>query len=89
MKTQLTQIALLNILSSSSETAQALKPNNRPNQLHSVSFLQLDAEEMMETQNKMMAQSSLMELGRYFNSKDEPIVLAQTHNHARLVLSNK
>lgn len=30
-----------------------------------------------------------MELGRYFNSKDEPIVLSQTHNHARLVLSNK
>jgi len=28
-----------------------------------------------------------MELGRFFNSKDEPIVLAQTHNHARLVLT--
>jgi hypothetical protein len=38
--------------------------------------LQLDAEEQMESQNKMMASSSLMELGRYFNSKDEPIVLS-------------
>jgi len=27
-----------------------------------------------------------MELGRYFNSKDEPIVLSQSHNHARIVL---
>jgi hypothetical protein len=40
----------------------------------------------MESQNKV---SSMMELGRYFNSRDEPIVLSQTHNHARLVLSNK
>ena len=89
MKTQLSQLALLNILSSSSKTALALKPSNKPNQLHSVSFLQLDAEEMMESQSKIMAQTSLMELGRYFNSKDEPIVLSQVHNHARLVLSNK
>jgi hypothetical protein len=43
----------------------------------------------MGNQNKMMVESSMMELGRYFNNKDEPIVLAQSHNHARLVLSNK
>lgn len=30
-----------------------------------------------------------MELGRFFNSKDEPIVLSQTSNHARLKLDNK
>ncbi len=30
-----------------------------------------------------------MELGRYFNSNDQPIVLAQTGNHARLRLANK
>lgn len=29
----------------------------------------------------------MMELGRFFNSKGEPIVLSQTHNHARLVLT--
>ena len=30
---------------------------------------------------------SVMELGRYFNSKDEPIVLSKDHSHARLVLT--
>ena len=29
----------------------------------------------------------MAELGRFFNAKDEPIVLSQTHNHARLVLT--
>ena len=29
---------------------------------------------------------SEMELGRYFNSRDEPIVLSQSKSHARLVL---
>ena len=33
--------------------------------------------------------SASMDLGRYFNSKDQPIVLSQTSNHARLKLSNK
>jgi hypothetical protein len=31
----------------------------------------------------------MMELGRYFNSKDEPIVLSKTNNHARLVLQRR
>jgi hypothetical protein len=30
-----------------------------------------------------------MELGRYYNSKDESIILAQSHNHARLVLNKR
>lgn len=30
-----------------------------------------------------------MELGRYFNSKDEPILLSKDHNHARLVLTQR
>lgn len=30
-----------------------------------------------------------MELGRFFNSKDQPIVLSQTGNHARLKLNNQ
>jgi hypothetical protein len=30
-----------------------------------------------------------MELGRFYNSKDESIILAQTHNHARLVLNKR
>lgn len=30
-----------------------------------------------------------MELGRYFNSKGEPIVLSKDHNHARLVLTRR
>lgn len=34
-----------------------------------------------------VTESALMELGRFFNSKDEPIVLSQEQNHARLVLT--
>jgi len=34
-------------------------------------------------------ENRLMELGRYFNADDEPIVLSQSHNHARLVLTRK
>jgi hypothetical protein len=89
MKKQVSQLALLNVVSNSNKIAFALNPINRAKSLHSVSFLQLDAEEQMENQSQMMVESSMMELGRFFNSKDEPIVLSQTHNHARLVLSNK
>ena len=32
---------------------------------------------------------STMELGRYFNSKGEPILLSQDHSHARLVLTRR
>jgi hypothetical protein len=28
----------------------------------------------------------MAELGRYFNARDEPIILSQSHNHARVVL---
>jgi hypothetical protein len=45
----------------------------------------LEVEEGLSQKESLM-ESSMMELGRYFNSKDEPIVLAKTNNHARLVL---
>lgn len=41
------------------------------------------------SQKESLMESSMMELGRYFNSKDEPIVLAKTNNHARLVLQRR
>ena len=36
-----------------------------------------------------LTESAMMELGRFFNSKDEPIVLSQEQNHARLVLTRR
>ena len=36
-----------------------------------------------------IAESSEMELGRYFNAKDEPIVLSRTKKHARLALTRR
>lgn len=48
----------------------------------------LGQKESMHSQEFLM-ESSMMELGRYFNSKDEPIVLSKTNNHARLVLQRR
>lgn len=48
----------------------------------------LEVEEGLN-QKEFLMESSMMELGRYFNSKDEPIVLAKTNNHARLVLQRR
>ena len=31
----------------------------------------------------------MTELGRFFNSKDEPIILSKDHKHARLVLTRR
>jgi len=36
-----------------------------------------------------LLEQTLSELGRFFNSKDQPIVLSQSHNHARLVLKRQ
>jgi len=39
--------------------------------------------------NTALKESAMMELGRYFGSNDEPIVLSQSHNHARVVLNRR
>ena len=36
-----------------------------------------------------LTETAMMELGRFFNSKDEPIVLSQAQNHARVVLTRR
>ena len=41
------------------------------------------------SKKEALIESSLMELGRYFNSKDEPIDLSQSNNHARIVLNRR
>jgi len=35
------------------------------------------------------AESSEMELGRYFNAKEEPIVLSRSKKHTRLTLTRR
>lgn len=48
----------------------------------------LEVEEGL-SKKEALIDASMMELNRYFNSKDEAIDLSKSHNHARIVLNKR